>query len=244
MARRQQVDWDAVADLDLPTLEAAQAADLHKRLDALAIDGLVAESLTAAGLDLRDCAVTACRAERARFRRSRLGTCLVAESAAGELDAADSAWIDVVVRGCRAGAVIAPGATLQRVTVTGSRIDYANLRGSTLERVQLIDCGIGELDVGGAALTDVRLVRCSVERLVLSDAVCVRVDVRGAEIGALEGLDGLRGAVITTDQLARLAPALADHLGLLVEDGAQAPTGRRDLAGTPPLTGGGPLTAR
>ena len=42
------------------------------------------------------------------------------------------------------------------------------------------------------------------------------VDLRGARIAAVEGLDGLRGTWITAAQLDGLAPALAEQLGIRV----------------------------
>jgi hypothetical protein len=43
------------------------------------------------------------------------------------------------------------------------------------------------------------------------------VDLRGARVDSVEGLDGLRGTWITAAQLDGLAPALAAQLGLRVE---------------------------
>lgn len=215
---RREVDWDAVADVVLPDLGPASAPAQRGRLDGLLLEGLTAGDAERDGLDLRESAVRACTVERARARRALLRECVVEECGAGELDLADAALTDAVVRRCRLGAVVAHGASLQRVTLAGSRLDYVNLRGATLDRVQLLDCRLGELDLGGARLSDVRLVGCTVDRLVLQAATCERLDLRGADLGALEGLDGLRGSVLTPDQLVRLAPALADHLGIGVRD--------------------------
>ena len=44
------------------------------------------------------------------------------------------------------------------------------------------------------------------------------VDLRGAELGSVVGIDGLRGATISALQLQLMAPALAELAGLVVED--------------------------
>ena len=41
-------------------------------------------------------------------------------------------------------------------------------------------------------------------------------DLRGADLGGVDGLAGLAGATVSADQLADLAPLLASHLGMAV----------------------------
>ena len=62
--------------------------------------------------------------------------------------------------------------------------------------LRLDGCTVGALGVRGARLTD--------------------VDLRGARVDAVEGLDGLGGTWITAAQLDGLAPALAEQLGIQV----------------------------
>ena len=96
------------------------------------------------------------------------------------------------------------------------RLDYLNLRGAGLTRVQFIGCRMGELDAGSAQLSMVRFVDCHIGRLALGGCALDNLDLRGAELDALDGIGSLAGAVITEAQLARLAPALAAHLGITV----------------------------
>jgi hypothetical protein len=62
----------------------------------------------------------------------------------------------------------------------------------------------------------VSLAGCRIGQLTLTDARLEDVDLRGAELAVLTGLDGLRGAVVDQEQLTLLAPLLAAHLGLVV----------------------------
>lgn len=122
------------------------------------------------------------------------------------------------MRDCRIGALLAFGAELLRVSFLGGRLDYVNLRGATLAQTQFVDCRIAELDLGAAALKEVRFVGCRIDRLVLAESTLQAVDLRGAELTEVERLDRLAGATLTETQLLQLAPALAQTLGIRIEN--------------------------
>jgi len=160
------------------------------------------------GLELRDLDLNHQSAENARFLGCRLIGCVLddaalrhaqiadsvlAEVRAHTLDAAGSAWRDVAVRGCRLGAVTAYGAQLTRVRITGGKLDYLNLRDANLTDVVIEDCTIGELDLVGARLARVGLYRCRVGQLDVTRATLDEVDLRGAELAGVRGLEHLRG---------------------------------------------------
>jgi uncharacterized protein YjbI with pentapeptide repeats len=217
-AAQAPVDWDAVADVELPELRPAgttelQPDDVH---DGVRFEGAAFGDVDADDVQLLDCHLAGCTVDDGRLRRVRLATCVLDDVRASALDVADSSWDAVVVRQGRFGALVAHGAGWDRVTVDRSRIDYVNLRAARLEQVQFLDCRIGELDLGTARLTDVRFAGCEVERVVLGAATLEGVDLRGLELSALEGVSGLAGARISEAQLVQLGPALAAHLGILV----------------------------
>lgn len=212
------LDWDAVAEVTLPDLRPADAGGLApgERYDGVRFEDAQLGDVAADEAQLLDCLLTGCTVDDGRMRRARLSTCVLDDVRVSALDAADSAWDGVAVRRSRFGALVAHGATLERVTLDRVRLDYVNLRQATLERVQFLDCRIGELDLGTATLTDVRFAGCAAERLALGGATLDGVDLRGLELTAVEGVGGLAGARISEGQLAQLGPALAAHLGILV----------------------------
>jgi uncharacterized protein YjbI with pentapeptide repeats len=212
------LDWDAVADVTLPDLRPAATTTLEPddRYDGVHFDGVPFGDVAADEAELLDCRLSGCTVDDGRMRRARLSTCVLDDVRISALDVADSAWDGVAVRHSRFGALVAHGATLERVTFDHVRLDYVNLRQASLERVQFLDCRIGELDFGTATLTDVRFQGCEVERLLIGGATLADVDLRGVELTALEGVGGLTGARISEGQLSQLAPALAAHLGILV----------------------------
>ena len=56
-----------------------------------------------------------------------------------------------------------------------------------------------------------------VRELSALDARIEHLDLRGADLDGVVGVRSLAGATISTDQLPRFAPLLADALGIVVE---------------------------
>ena len=141
------------------------------------------------------------------------------------LGAVRSTWRDVTLTGCRFGAFDATSSTLTDVTIHGGKFDFVNLRGATLTRVVFEDCLLGELHLAETGLQSVRFSDCRIESLELRNAKATDVDLRGADLRGVDGVEHLRGARISDAQLQRLAPALAEHVGILVGDPPAAPRG-------------------
>jgi uncharacterized protein YjbI with pentapeptide repeats len=88
------------------------------------------------------------------------------------------------------------------------------------------DCVLRDVDFGGAKLTRVRFAGSTLSGADFTKVTCTDVDLRGAtlsggssgEAGIRAGYDSLRGTRIDTLQLMALAPLLAHHLGITVED--------------------------
>ncbi|WGW12912.1 pentapeptide repeat-containing protein [Saxibacter everestensis] len=158
-----------------------------------------------------DCSLNAASLRNGRFRDSRL-----TRVSAAELDCANSHWRNIEFSDVRLGAWEWHGARMDRVAVSGGKIDFINLRGAVIGDLTLSDCVIGELDLSGATARRLSLAGCRVERLVVDKATLSGVDLRGAEISVIQGIDSLRGTLISRDQLYDLAPALAAHLGVSV----------------------------
>ena len=108
-------------------------------------------------------------------------------------------------------------ATLRDVRFERTRLDMANLRHAVLERVTFQDCSLAETDFGDATLSDVRFEGCRLRGATFRDASCRATDLRGCSLEDIDGAGGLAGAKIDPVQLMELAPALARHVGLVVE---------------------------
>lgn len=129
--------------------------------------------------------------------------------------AARGQWRDVWISG-RLGAVEAYEADWRSVRFEGCKISYLNLRGAELVDVEFDGCIIEELDLVTTMARRVSLTSTKVGRLDVQHSDLGEVDLRGATFDMIEGIAGLRGTIVSPDQLMLLAPLLADELGLTV----------------------------
>ena len=79
------------------------------------------------------------------------------------------------------------------------------------------DCTIGELDLRGGSAVRVALEGCRIGTLSVAESRLDALDLRGAELDRIDGVLGLRGAVVSGSQLPRLAPLFAEALGVTID---------------------------
>ncbi len=192
-------------------------------VDAASAEGRLLTSATCEELRLRDASLVECAVEDLFISDLDLTGLCISESSidrlhAPQLSCSRSAWRDVSLSGSRIGAAVLYDTEWSGVHVTDSKIDLVNFRGAELSDVLLERCQIGELDLTGAAASRVQFRDCSLETLVLSAARLTDVDLRGAAFRRVTGLEHLRGATVSSEQLEALASHLADHLGIHVDD--------------------------
>ena len=189
----------------------------YDRLDLADLDLANADASDARFLESR---IARCRLDGAVLRRVSIAESLLAEVHATTIDLTDSTWRDSEIAGGRLGAVTLAGATLSGVRVLGSKLGFVGLAGADLADVVFERCEIGSLDARGATLRSVSFVDCGLDELNVSGATLERVDLSGARLRLLVGVDRLRGAILGTQQLLDLAPLLAAELGIEVRPDA------------------------
>lgn len=196
------------------------AYDLEPDAD---LDGMVFRGLDLQGRDASrarflDCEVDDCDLEGVVLDGARVLDSTWRAVRAGALRAPSSTWRDVTLTDVRIGALTAFASTWTRATVVGGKIDYLDLRESTVEELRLENVTLGDLDLSHARVQRLVVVDCDVRRLDTTQSRLAACDLRGARLRVLEGVGGLGGATVTRDQLLDLAPLLAHHVGLVVED--------------------------
>jgi uncharacterized protein YjbI with pentapeptide repeats len=205
-------------ELSLPALNRFGGDSLEAHGDYEAIDFIDTDF---SGQDASDARLLECRLERCRLdglsmRRGRIAESLLSEVHGASVDFADSTWRDSRVSGGRLGAVTLAGATWTGIRVLGSHLGFVNLAGARFEDVRFERCEIGSLDARTAQLRSVAFVDCTVDELNVAGATLSDVDLSGARMRSLVGVESLRGAIISDEQLVDLAPLLAAQLGLEV----------------------------
>lgn len=133
-------------------------------------------------------------------------------------DMPDAAWLDAeVIEGAWSG-VEASGAELRRVEFHDCKLDSVNFRNARLTKVRFVDCVLRHVDFGSAKLSEVSFPGSEISALTVRNAQLKKVDFRQAQsIGIAEGVESLRGALVTPGQLFDLAPTLAAAVGLIVQ---------------------------
>jgi uncharacterized protein YjbI with pentapeptide repeats len=168
-------------------------------------------------LSLESARVKGCCFEGAELRRLRCAR-VVFENC----DFANTRWFDceldeVAFLDCRfIGASITGGGLsavlLRDCLAQMAKLSHLGRPHARLERCDLRGALLMESDLG-----DVRFADCDLGGLELFNASLVGSDLRDNELEGLKGAACLRGATIDALQLLALAPALAAHVGLVVE---------------------------
>jgi uncharacterized protein YjbI with pentapeptide repeats len=151
------------------------------------------------------------------FRGARLVEAVFVGANIPVASGARSDWRDVEVRDSRFGSVEAYDTAWRGIRFTRCKLGYVNLRAAELLDVAFVDCTIDEIDLLDASARRVAFEATRIATLNASGARLTDVDLRGADIGQVVGMAGLRGATISSEQLQLMAPALADLAGIVVE---------------------------
>ncbi|HSK98347.1 MAG TPA: hypothetical protein VK891_17100 [Euzebyales bacterium] len=206
-------------DIELPELTPFSGAlEKDGDYDALDLDGLDLAGQSGQRARLTQSWVHSCDLDDVDLRDALLAECLFDTVHAGTLHLAGSTWRDVQLEGVRIGSFQAYDGAMTRVLARDARLDVVNLRAAELTDVHFERCVIGDLDLGAARARRLTFAGCRIERLHTFHADLDRVDVSGAEVGAFNDAGDLRGVAVSPVQLAALAPAMAEHLGITVRE--------------------------
>ncbi len=181
-------------------------------LDGARITGNLTR-LRAPDIRLLECELVDATADEAMLRGGNWAECHWLRVGATSLDLASAVLRDTTWDGCRIGAITLAAGTLTRVHLRDCKLDYVNLRQASISDLTVERCMIGEVDLGEARLARVRFVDSQVGSLMLSGSRSEHVDVSGAGLLRIEGLDSIRNLTFSVEQAHDLAPLLLRHLG-------------------------------
>jgi uncharacterized protein YjbI with pentapeptide repeats len=131
---------------------------------------------------------------------------------------AESHWHEVIMLSSALAGVQVFGAELRNVVFSGCKLDSVNFRASRLTEVVFENCVMRDVDFGGATLKRCSFPGSQLVRAELSKVTMEQTDFRTAELGLIIDADSLRGAIISSGQLAHVAPVLAQTLGIEIND--------------------------
>ncbi|MCC9310077.1 pentapeptide repeat-containing protein [Kitasatospora sp. RB6PN24] len=196
-------------------------ADLEREGDYewLHIDGRAFNDIDAGMARFNESALSEVTFTGGRLRRAHLDTVWMHNIRTVGTDLAETTWLDTECLSSLLAGTQIHGAQMRRAVFHNCKFDSVNLRAAKLREVAFVDCLLRDVDFAGATLTDVSFPGTILDRVDFTKATLARVDLRGAlALGIISGAESLRGAVVTTPQLLDLAPSLAQHVGLTVDD--------------------------
>jgi uncharacterized protein YjbI with pentapeptide repeats len=217
-ARKSATSAPQLDELRLTGLADGDPADLTSDadLESVCFTDVVRPSLSLQHGRVMSCRFSGLAAEEADLRNARLAEVDLDQVSLPVVRAARGQWRDVRVSG-RLGSVEAYEANWRSVHFVGCKLSFVNLRGAELIDVGFTDCVIEELDLLDATLRRVRLADTRVANLNVRGGDFQDFDLRGASFDSVDDVMSLRGATLTPEQLALMAPLLAAGLGLRVE---------------------------
>jgi uncharacterized protein YjbI with pentapeptide repeats len=109
-------------------------------------------------------------------------------------------------------------AALLDVQFLACKLSLSSFRFLSKAKVHFADCEMDGTDFQGVDLRGCRFERCILTGSLFHEAKSQGLDLRGSAITGLQGLGGLRGAVIDHLQLLDIADTLASHAGLTVSE--------------------------
>jgi uncharacterized protein YjbI with pentapeptide repeats len=203
------------------------AAALQPHTGGLAPDGEYDtarfDHATFTGADARnatflECAFTQVSVQDGQFRRARFTDVWFRDARLMATDLAQTSWVDATFIGGVAAGVEAFGSALRRVAFHGCKLDSVNFRDAELTDVAFDNCVLQNVDFSGASLTRTVFRQSRLSKVDFTKAILDEADLRSSELDIIAGPGSLRGAIISTGQLAGIAGALAESLGIIVTD--------------------------
>jgi uncharacterized protein YjbI with pentapeptide repeats len=205
----------------LSQFPASGSLEIDGEYDLVRFDGGIMDSPVAGGSRFTECAFTGVTLDGGRLRKSRLSDVWFGETRFVATDLAETSVTGAWFAGCVLAGLPWFASQLRRVKLRSCKLDSVNFRDTLLNDVVFEDCVLHDVDFGGAKLTKVRFPGCTMARADFTNVTCSDVDLRGAKLengGIKAGYGALNGARIDSIQLITLAPLLARHLGITVDD--------------------------
>jgi uncharacterized protein YjbI with pentapeptide repeats len=193
--------------------------DADGEYDTAHFDRLSLDQPDAPGTIFLECAFTGVTLQGGSLRRARFGDAWLRDTRLMGTDLAETGWTDAAFVDVVAAGVDAFGSALRRACFRGCKLDSVNFRGARLTDVRFEHCLLREVDFSDATLTQTVFTQSQLRRVNFTKASLDRTDLRGCELDIVAGPDSLRGAIIDAGQLAGIARALAEGLGIIVTDG-------------------------
>lgn len=213
--------WRELADLPFAASLTVHAGALApgEEYDGARFSHVDFENFDATRSMFLDCAFTQASFQRGALAGARFTQVWLRDVHMIGTGLARSSWVDAALVDSALAGVEASGSRLTRVVLRGCKLDAVNLREAVFSDVIFDDCLLRGVDFTGASLARTTFTRCRLSDVTFTRVSLDAVDLRGAELGVTIDPGSLRGAIVTSAQLADMMPMLAESMGIVVDDG-------------------------
>ena len=153
---------------------------------------------------------------RSRFLRPSLSDLVFLDCNLANLRWGGAAMTRTIFQECQMTGFDVNSSSLLDIQFLGCKLSLSSFRFLAKAKVRFVGCEMDGADFHAVDLRDCRFERCILTDSLFHEAKAAGVDLRGSSLTGLQGIDGLRGAVIDQIQLLDLAESLASHAGLTV----------------------------
>lgn len=209
-----------IRDFQLPDLEVGTIEDLlgGGYVEVLHFTGFDQSLLDLTDGRLEDCLFSEMNIGELSMRNARYIQCEFKQLSAPILDGAGATLNDVRVSHSRFGSADLSDSSIDSVVFEHCKFGWVNLRTAQVRDVVFRDCSFDEIDLQLVKAQRVKFENCRTGALNVERAGLSSVDLTGLEIEQVQGIEGLRGALISEQQLMSLSREFAAHLGIRVMD--------------------------
>lgn len=191
--------------------------DEEEDVSSVVIDGQIATALETKSCSIRDSLITKTDFSYADMEKFDIANCIIKNTNLSASKFHDSGWRTVHIDGCRCSGLQLQNSSIKNVRITNSKLDLVNFRLATLESVIFEDCVLDDTDFYGANLKNVAFINCTIAKISFAGAKLRSVDLSQSSIESIQGLESIKGATISHDQLIQLAPYFAAEIGIKIK---------------------------
>lgn len=155
-----------------------------------------------------------------RFIRASLGDVVFSDCNLANARWSEAALTRVSFEECQMTGFDVNSSALLEVQFLRCKLSLSSFRYLSNARALFVDCEMDGTDFQGVDLRQCLFERCILTGSLFNEAKAHGLDLRGSSVADLQGIGGLRGALIDQLQLLDLAEALASNAGLVVREKA------------------------
>ncbi len=162
--------------------------------------------------------ITRCDLSESRFVRPSVGDAVLFDCNLANARWSEASVTRVSFENCQLTGLDVNSSVLTDVSFLRCKLSLSSFRYLARAKIRFADCELDGADFQGVDLRPATFARCVLTGALFHQARADGLDLRGSSITAVQGIDGLRGAVIDHLQLLDIVEGLAAHAGLLVRD--------------------------